>query len=462
MCPQNRRDLLALAGATATSIAAGCLSTGEGEFSTTSTDDDESTTTDDAADATDEPADTTSGAGEATATVDGAFAATTWLPAPGSDFDPYLGFAGDLAALRDADVTENALRRTTGTTLVLPADVLAGDEVVELATVQPLGTVCTFTPETAEVRSRLAATAAAATRTTTVAAGTTAGDDGDATETKTRTAATASRVDAPDGYEGYETRRAVCWLGADHLLYGPTREFVRAMYDARAGDRDRYAANADVSAVLDAAGDADLLAVAARSQQVVADASAFTYAWRFGDTVELTVPFAFPDADASDPDAVASLGEYAGFAEYERTDVRTDGRVVTFTGDIGVDEFDLLERDDGGGTATAGGDAAPQVSFSFEYHQGDGDAEERVVVTHQGGDNVDLANVALHYDGSDVAKSDAFASTKPTGETWAAGGEWTLRVDGDAAAFESDATLQVVWTGDDGGRSAVIATFELP
>jgi hypothetical protein len=466
MCPRKRRDLLALAGATATSLAAGCLSTGEGEPATATTDDGPTTTDDDQATTTDASADTTDGADDATATVDGEFAPRTWLPAPGSELDPYFGFAGDLGALRDADVGESALGRTTGTTLALPGDVLAGEEVVEFATVQPLGTACTFTPETAEVRSRLAAADPPATPTATPAAGTSTGEDDDAPETSTA-GETASRVDAPDGYEGYETRTGVYWLGADHLLYGPSREFLHAVQDAHAGDRDRYAANATVGPVLAAAGDADLLAVAARSHQIVSSASGFAYAWRFGDRAELVAPFAFPDADATDADAVAALGEYAGFAEYEAKDVTADGRVATFTGELPVSEFDLLERDDGGRRPNGGSDSVPQVSFAFEATKGsdgewDGDDDERVVVTHQGGDSVDLANVALHYEGSDVAKSDVFASTKPAGDTWAAGGQWTLRVDAAGADFESGATLQVVWTSEDGSQSAVIGMFQLP
>ncbi|WP_227130843.1 type IV pilin N-terminal domain-containing protein [Halorubellus salinus] len=458
MSPPRRRDLLAFAGATATTLAAGCLSTGEGELSTTSTDDEQSTTTNG-------PADTTTGGG-ATATIDGEFSAPAWLPGESTlDAEPLFVFAGDLDAPRDAGVDGQVLARMYETTLAVPGDILAGDDVVEFASLQGYATACTFDLPASEVRDRLAHAAAA---TATAGEGTAVGTaaDGDDTETAGDAEPPEPTGDAPDGYEEYVTTDGVCWLGADHLLFGETRALVDAMFDARAGDVDRYASNPDFEAVLDAADDVDLLGGTAHSQQVVSSASAYAYAWRFGDRVDLVAPFAFDDAASIDADAVASLGDWAGFAEYEQTDVTTDGRVVTFTGELPVGEFDLLERDDGGRDPSGGDDATPQVSFAFEYDQGgdgewDGDAAERVVLTHQGGDNVDLANVAVHYDGTDVATSDAIESTRPNGDTWAAGGQWTLQAATADATFESGATLQVVWTADDGGRSAVIAQAQL-
>ncbi|MFC6953653.1 hypothetical protein [Halorubellus litoreus] len=460
MCPQKRRDLLGLAGATATSLAAGCLSTGEGEFNDSATTDDQTTETDAVA-----------GSGDATATVDGEFAATTWLPEPDAfGYDSaYMGFAGDLNALRDADVTDAAMARTADTFLPLRGQVLSPEDVVELATVQDVATACTFDLAPATVRDRIRAVRpdwGTPTATPTAGAGTPSGDDDTDPETETGSGESGvTRIDAPDGYEGYETAIGVYWLGGDHLLYGPDRRLVQTMVDAHSGDVDRYAANADVDAVLEATGEVDLLAVAARSQRAVADAAAFGYGWRFGDDVALAAPFAFPDDDATDPSAVAQLSDMAGFTDYGNFDVETTGRVVTLTANLSVSEFDLLQRDDGGRTATGG--SMPQVSFAFEANRGkdgewDGGEDERVVVTHQGGDSIALANVALHYEGSDVAKSDVFASTKPAGDTWAGGGEWTLRVDAAGADFESGATLQVVWTSDDGSRSAVIAMFQLP
>lgn len=474
MCPRKRRDLLALAGATATTLAAGCLSTSGDPATGTSTDDR----------TTEEPSGhTTTPGGGATATVDGEFAATTWLPAPDAlEADRLFVFAGDLAAPRDAGVADGALTRVYDVMLALPRDAALRDAVTEFATVQGYATACRYDAETSDVRDLLDSLAGDDEPTATAGEGTRADATGDADSTgdddsasddaPTSDAGTTTPTGrAPDGYEGYATDFGTYWLGADHLVFGRRRRFAAAMLNARAGDVERYASHPDLASVLDAAGDVDLLAGTAASHQVVDSVVAYAYGWRFGERVDLVAPFAFDDAAATDADAVAALGEQAGFASYEGVDVTTDGRVVAFTGDVSVDEFDLLQRDDddGGRTATAGSDSVPQVSFAFEAVQGkdgewDGDAEERVVVTHQGGDTVDLANVALHYEGSDVAKSDGISSTKPAGDTWAAGGEWTLRVDsdGDGAAFESDATLRVVWTADDGSRSAVIAMYQLP
>ncbi|WP_323676999.1 hypothetical protein [Halorubellus sp. PRR65] len=460
MCPQQRRDLLALAGAAATTLAAGCLATDEGESPTTSSDDDGTTTTDG-------PADTTAGTGGATATVDGEFAAATWLPAPDAlEAEAFFVFAGDLDAPRDAGVGARALQRTYTTMVPVPDDVLDGDDVTEFASLQGYATACRYDAPTTEVRDALASLAAAAGPTATAGEGTSAASmtEDEATDDGARSQPTG---DAPDGYEGYVTDDGVCWLGADHLLFGRHRRLVAAMSDAREGDVDRYASNADLAAVLDATGDVDLVGATATSHQVVSSASAYAYGWRFDDRVDLVASFAFEDAAATDADAVASLGERAGFAEYEHGDVTTDGRVATFTGDLPVADFDLLKRDDGGRTATANRGGMPQVSFAFDAELGDdgewdGDDDERVVVTHHGGDHVDLANVALRYEGSDVADTDAFASTRPPGDTWTAGGEWTLRAATADATFESDATVQVVWTSDGGDRSAVLAMFELP
>lgn len=479
MCPSRRRDLLATAAGTATTLAAGCLATDDESTAPTDGDDTATTTRGDT------PATTAEGPAGPTATVDGAFEATAWLPAP-SDVQAgaYFAFAGDVTAPADAGVPEDARTRTRETFVGLPGDVLDVADVAEVATAQSIGSVCTFDAATSEVRERLAAAAAnsdgpgGGTPTATAGEGTAAGGSGstttetDATSGDSNSGSTTSTPspvtgDAPEGYLGYATDLGVYWLGADHVLYGRREPAVRAMYDARAGDVERYASNPDVAAVLDAADGADLLAFAARSQRAVESASAFAYAWRFGDVVELAAPFAFPDEASTDADAVAGLADLAGFFEYDATDVTTSGRVVTLTGELPVSEYDLLERDDGGENPGGSDETAPQVAFEFEFHRGkdaewDGDEEERVVLTHTGGDNLALDTVVVEYDGTAVADRDAFASTEPAGDDWQAGGEWTIRASGADATFQSDATLRVIWTSDDGGSSAVIAAAQLP
>jgi hypothetical protein len=460
MCPPRRRDILAIAAGTATTLPAGCLSTG-GDTTTTSGTGDSTATT------TDGPAGTTTGSGGATATVDGDLSATAWLPA-GSVFDgePLFVFAGDLTAPRAAGVTDDALARTYDTVLPLPGDVLAGEDVTEFASLQRYATACRFTVPTSTVRDRLADVAGP---TATAGEGTpVAGDaDGDDTATGGDGGEPRPNGDAPDGYEGYVTPSGVYWVGADHLVYGRQREFAKALFDAHAGDVDRYAANQDLAAVLDATGDVDLFGATATGQQAVESASAYAYAWRFDDTVELLAPFAFPDDASTDPDAVAELADLAGFFEYDDVAVTEDGRVVTLTGELAVSEFDLLERDDGGENPAGGQNTTPQIAFEFEFERGgdaewNGDEEERVALTHTGGDNVALDTVIVEYDGTAVAERDGIESTEPAGETWAAGGEWTLRATGEKPVFQSGATVRVVWTSDDGDQSAVLAEATLP
>jgi hypothetical protein len=470
MCSRRRRDLLALAGTTATALAAGCLSTNDGSAPTTGELTDSTTTRDDAPETTADP-------DGPTASVDGDFDASAWLPAPTVlQTDAYFAFVGDVTAPGDAGVPEAARERTRDAFVGLPGDVFDRADVVEVATAQGIGCVCTFDADTSTVQDRLAtvasnsggpggggdATATASEGTETGSYGTTRGDSGTATST-----GSAVIGDAPDGYVGYATLKGVYWLGADHVLYGRREGVVRAMYDARAGNLERYASNRDVTAVRDAAADADLVAFARRGQEPVPDASAYAYGWRFGDSVELVAPFAFPDAASTDADVVAGLADLAGFAEYEPVDVAVDGRVVTLTGELPLAEFDLLERDDGGEKPGGRGGTTPQVAFQFEFEPGDdsewnGDDEERVVLTHTGGDNVDVAAVNVQYDGTAVADRNGFTSTKPTGDAWTAGGEWTIRATGADASFESDATLRVVWTTEDGSQSAVLAEAVLP
>lgn len=467
MCPPRRRDLLAIAAGTAATLTAGCLATDDGTTATTDGDPASTTTSGDDATTTDGPADTTTGSGGATATVDGDLSATAWLPA-GSVFDgePLFAFAGDLTAPREAGITDEALARTYETVLPLPGDVLAGEDVTEFASLQRYATACRFTVPTSTVRDRLADVAGP---TATAGEGTTVAGDADGDDTATGGGGGEPRPngDAPDGYEGYVTPAGVYWVGADHLVYGRQREFAKALLDAHAGDVDRYGANQDLAAVLDATGDVDLFGATATGQQAVESASAYAYAWRFDDTVELLAPFAFPDDASTDPDAVARLADLAGFFEYDDVAVTEDGRVVTLTGELAVSEFDLLERDDGGENPAGGQNTTPQVAFEFEFEPGDdgewnGDEEERVVLTHTGGDTVALDTVSVQYDGTAVGERDGFTSTAPDGDAWRAGGEWTIRATGADASFESDATLQVVWTSERGDQSAVIAAARLP
>ena len=78
------------------------------------------------------------------------------------------------------------------------------------------------------------------------------------------------------------------------------------------------------------------------------------------------------------------------------------------------------------------------------------------------GMDVALDTVAVRYDGTAVGGLDGIASTEPEGEAWHAGGQWTLRAASEETPFESGGTLQVVWTSDDGGGSAVLAEATLP
>lgn len=483
--PRRRRLLEATATAIATG-AAGCLSTsGDGSDTEQPTDDSlgDGDVDVDGGDG-DASATSTDGSTDATASLDGEFALDAWLPAPAAvGVEGYLAYYGDLDAVRSVDVSETGRERVRRLFVPVSLEVLDYQEVTAFTGAGQTAGVCAFDADVTDVESRLADAALADDQiaTPTAGPGTVSSDDGTATgtgsdptvapddETATggeRPVDDAGSVPAPDGYAGYRTEAGLYWLAADHVVFGADEGVLQAFVDAHRGDVDRYASNEDFAAVRNATGEVDLGAGRAAAQSAVSGTEAFAYGWTFDDPVSMTAAFAFPDAASTNAEGVDALTDRPGFAEYDQRTVTTDGRVVSLTGAISPGEFDLFAPDDDGedGAGTA---RAPQVSFAFEFAQGkdgewDGDEGERIVIQHQGGDTVALANVALHYDDTAVATMDGIASTKPDDDSWAAGGEWTLRAASDDAPFDSGATLTVVWTSDDGESAAVIGRTELP
>lgn len=471
----TRRTLLGVAAGGASGLLAGCISDTTG---TATTNDDDTTTT------------TTTAASDLAALE--AFDWREWPPAAGEDSssERYWTFYADADAVERADLSGVATERIRRLFVALPSEVLAFDETGEFLSFARRSVVCTYDVEMATLRERLEAAAAEGDPTTATATasgdgGSGGGSDDGATDTGTppteddgtaagtraaedTTAAAASAArdfgDAPDGYEAYATPAGYFWLASDHLLFGQRAAALRTIYETGSGDRETVMDATDLGPVVDAVGDVDLFAGRASTQQFVEAATAFGYAWTFGDRVELTAAFAFDAADGVDRERVAALAEEPGFAEYDDASVSVDGRVAALDASIAIDEFDFLKRpedDDGGETDT------PRVSLAYEVDRGDdgewgGDDDERIAIVHQGGDSVPLERTTVRYDGVDVAESANVDSTPPEGDAWQAGGVWALTVGSTEFAFESGATVQVVWTSDDGERSAVLSQFRLP
>lgn len=86
-------------------------------------------------------------------------------------------------------------------------------------------------------------------------------------------------------------------------------------------------------------------------------------------------------------------------------------------------------------------DANAQASFTFEKTGGD------VVITHEGGDTIDEANLDVYKNGNSLnpSWSNSTVSAGTTTNVTAGSGD----------------TLKVVWTGPD-GETATLATYKVP
>lgn len=110
-------------------------------------------------------------------------------------------------------------------------------------------------------------------------------------------------------------------------------------------------------------------------------------------------------------------------------------------------------------------DPAPQVAFAFEYDAAATTSDDDAVLTvvHEGGDNVDAGQLTVEGDGIttvDGAQPDVVAAGTDWGsatgvEDVAAGTSLTVGV-------RSDCQLRLVWTADDGDRSATLAAYDGP
>ncbi|WP_277543500.1 type IV pilin N-terminal domain-containing protein [Haloarcula laminariae] len=113
------------------------------------------------------------------------------------------------------------------------------------------------------------------------------------------------------------------------------------------------------------------------------------------------------------------------------------------------------------------GNQAPQATWDISTDNlGDGNADnDRVIVTHEGGDSVDQTNIQVNIDGTNAFDKGSTSSdwTTISAETdWStdtsAGDKLTLEEDGSGVA-SGDVTVRVVW--EDAGSSSVLKSADI-
>lgn len=260
-------------------------------------------------------------------------------------------------------------------------------------------------------------------------------------------------------YRRYEHDAGVAAAVTDGVLFWSGRvadriDAVSAVVGARHGERTRYHEVSDDIATLTKELGAPAVAMGygtSRIPETDAEDGDFAGAvgrgkgWDVGEeTTRLN--FAVPFASATEA-APGRVEEWARgqpeFRDYDRLDVREDGRVVSLRGRIATGRMDLLSPNDPDETPTP---SVPQVSLDFDHDQ----QLEVVEIVHAAGDPLDTAELAVLIDGEPTATQfdDEY-------EEVTAGAAITV----DVSAAPSGVTIAVVWEGGD--RSSVLGRYEL-
>lgn len=109
--------------------------------------------------------------------------------------------------------------------------------------------------------------------------------------------------------------------------------------------------------------------------------------------------------------------------------------------------------------------SVPDVSFRYDSEMGGndawGDAGDRFVVHHDGGEDVDLDHVTVQYAGASASSHPGLDSTPPSGSMWRPGETWVLEDDG-GGTFATDQQVLVLWTTSNGESSQILESGDLP
>jgi flagellin-like protein len=102
--------------------------------------------------------------------------------------------------------------------------------------------------------------------------------------------------------------------------------------------------------------------------------------------------------------------------------------------------------------------SAPNANFQFEYTNVDSDSDDEVVVTHNGGQDVEPDNVEVQGASALGTGSSAGDSTDGwTSDPISTGTQW----DGDISAASGE-TIRVVWNSPNGDSSNTIGSSTVP
>ncbi|WP_435318442.1 hypothetical protein [Haloarchaeobius sp. TZWSO28] len=223
-------------------------------------------------------------------------------------------------------------------------------------------------------------------------------------------------------------------------------QFVDATQRVITGDDPGYVADRPALAtlldVLPAADFAEFTGTGAGTAGVFeTKAAAAGFAWTLGpETTECTVAFVLPSGSDPQPSALETvLDEATGLPEYEWEKPTTRGQVVSATGAIATDEFDLRHPD--------GPDGWPQVRFEHECDP----ASETVTVTHAGHDPIPTDKLAVKVGARSAALEDALVDLSFSKETLRTGDQFVVDVtnqdhsDGIYLYYVEDEKYRLIW-----------------
>ena len=95
-------------------------------------------------------------------------------------------------------------------------------------------------------------------------------------------------------------------------------------------------------------------------------------------------------------------------------------------------------------------DSAPQASFDFSVNE----TEDSLVVTHRGGDTIEINNIEVRVGGNDATLNDAAGGSALTG-SFSTGDTGYVDISGSAGE-----TVDIIYIAGD--RESIIASFDIP
>ncbi|NHN42109.1 type IV pilin [Halorubellus sp. JP-L1] len=90
------------------------------------------------------------------------------------------------------------------------------------------------------------------------------------------------------------------------------------------------------------------------------------------------------------------------------------------------------------------------------------DADERFVIQHDGGEDIDTDRVTVQYAGSPPSGY-GWMTSNPPGDVWQPGEKWVLGVaTGESSNFDDNEQVLVLWNSPQGSSTQILANGDLP